>query len=172
MYVLPLLGDSHWERARRRHHWHPTSHGPPASSQVPGCPHGLRGNHTMDLLRQLPKPLHAHLKWPRFQLSDAPPLLPIKGTSHVSGAFCCHAHITLLHFTPVNPFISVATHFFLPSLLHCSHWEKALSWPEGFFSPALLRYNWHVTNLCNSLRCTMCGLDALICCKMITAIND
>lgn len=91
-------------------------HGPPASSQVPGCPHGLRGNHTMDLLRQLPKPLHAHLKWPRFQLSDAPPLLPIKGTSHVSGAFCCACshHSPSLH--SCEP-IHICGHSFLPPII-------------------------------------------------------
>ena len=133
--MLPLLGDNHWERAIGRHHWHPTAHGPPASSQVPGFPHGLTGNCTMDLLWQLPKPLHAYLKWPRFQLSDAPPLLPNKRTSHVSGVFCCHAHVTLLHFTPASPFTSAATHFFLPS--------KALSWPEVFFS----QLYWDITDM-------------------------
>lgn len=171
MYVLPLLRDNHWERAIRRHHWHPASHGPPASSQVPGCPHALTGNHTTDLVWQLPKPLCAYLKWPWFQLMPHH-CSPWRGPA-VSLGFS-PAMFTSPSFTSL-----LWAHSYLQPLISSSHhYPIALteSRPSpdqrGFFPPTLLRYNWHMMTLCNSLRCTMCGLDALICCKMITAIDD
>ena len=172
MYVLPLLRDNHWERAICRPHWHPASHGPPASSQVPGCPHALTGNHTTDLVWQLPKPLCAHLKWPRFQLMPHH-CCPWRGPAVSLGfppAMFTSPSLTSLPWAHsyLQPLIS-SSHCYYPIALT----ERRPSLDQRGFPPQLY---WDITDIWRPcvivLRCTVCGLDALTCCKMITAIDD